>query len=364
MFLNVLDDGSGNHTDMIQWYGGSNAVVRGNLFKQTINGETQVMGAFDGTGGNLVEDNVVDVTGRNWGIELYSDDGSIVRHNTIVYHPASPCSWNLPCGISSALDRKTADDVGRNTQVYDNVATEILIGSGSTASRRDHNMVRQSAQSGDFIGTPTFVGGASPSTYEGYALATGSPGKGAASDGLDVGIRLGGTTPPPSDTTAPSAPTNLTATAVSSSQINLSWYASTDNVGVTGYKIFRGGTLLTTVTGASYSNTGLSSSTSYSYYVRSVDAAGKSLAIPTPRARRRRRVHQCPQPPSPRIPPPSRAVNLRRSPGAVRMHKAARVPALLQAVSPARPPSLRRSQRHIPSPAQAPEVHLPPQAQQ
>jgi len=40
---------------------------------------------------------------------------------------------------------------------------------------------------------------------------------------------------PPSDTTPPSTPTNLTAAAVSSSQINLSWTASTDNVGVTGY---------------------------------------------------------------------------------------------------------------------------------
>ena len=59
-----------------------------------------------------------------------------------------------------------------------------------------------------------------------------------------------------------------------SSQINLSWSASTDNVGVTGYQIYRGGTLLTTVTGTSYSNTGLTPSTSYSYYVRATDAAG------------------------------------------------------------------------------------------
>ena len=78
----------------------------------------------------------------------------------------------------------------------------------------------------------------------------------------------------PGDVVLPSTPANLVATAVSSSQINLSWSASTDNVGVTGYQIFRGGTLLTTVTGTSYSNTGLTASTAYSYTVRATDAAG------------------------------------------------------------------------------------------
>lgn len=77
-----------------------------------------------------------------------------------------------------------------------------------------------------------------------------------------------------SDTTPPSTPTNLSATTVSSSQINLAWTTSTDNVGVTGYQIYRGGTLLTTVTGTSYNNTGLTPSTPYSYYVRATDAAG------------------------------------------------------------------------------------------
>src|SRR3990167_5428984 len=77
------------------------------------------------------------------------------------------------------------------------------------------------------------------------------------------------------DTTAPTTPTNLSATAVSSSQINLSWTASTDNVGVTGYDIYRNGTLLTSVTTPSYSNTGLTASTLYSYTVRAKDAAGK-----------------------------------------------------------------------------------------
>jgi hypothetical protein len=182
----VLDDGSGNHTDNIQWYGGSNAVVRGNLFKQTIPGEIQVMGAFDGTGGNLIEDNVVDIIARPWAIELYSDDGSIVRHNTLVFR--SGCDYSLTCG-RLAFDYKTADDAGRNSQAYDNIATSIEANPASGLSRRDHNMVRSSAGTGDFVGTPLFQGGSNPSTYAGYRLAALSPGLGGASDGLNVGIR-------------------------------------------------------------------------------------------------------------------------------------------------------------------------------
>ncbi|OGY26408.1 MAG: hypothetical protein A2Z42_04560 [Candidatus Woykebacteria bacterium RBG_19FT_COMBO_43_10] len=80
----------------------------------------------------------------------------------------------------------------------------------------------------------------------------------------------------PDDTTPPTAPANLAATAVSSSQINLGWTASTDNVGVTGYEVYRDSspTPIATVTTTSYSNTGLSSSTTYSYFVRAKDEAG------------------------------------------------------------------------------------------
>lgn len=82
------------------------------------------------------------------------------------------------------------------------------------------------------------------------------------------------TTPAVPDSQAPMVPTNLFATAVSSSQINLSWTASTDNVGVTGYEIYRKGSKIATVTTTSYGDGGLSSSTAYSYFVKARDAAG------------------------------------------------------------------------------------------
>jgi chitodextrinase len=76
------------------------------------------------------------------------------------------------------------------------------------------------------------------------------------------------------DTTPPTVPTGLTATAISSSQINLSWTASTDNVGVTGYRIYRGGTQIGTSNTNSYQDTGLAANTTYSYTVAAYDSAG------------------------------------------------------------------------------------------
>ena len=81
-----------------------------------------------------------------------------------------------------------------------------------------------------------------------------------------------------SDTTAPSVPTSLSATPVSSAQVNLSWSASTDNVGVTGYKVYRSGVQVGTTSALSFSNTGLSASTAYSFTVVAYDAAGNTSA--------------------------------------------------------------------------------------
>lgn len=94
----------------------------------------------------------------------------------------------------------------------------------------------------------------------------------------DIGVYEYTGSPPSSDTTPPSIPINLSAAAVSSSQINLSWTASTDNVRVTGYRIYRGGTQIGTSATNSYSNTGLIANTTYSYTVSAYDAAGNVSA--------------------------------------------------------------------------------------
>ncbi|TCO57964.1 discoidin domain-containing protein [Actinocrispum wychmicini] len=79
--------------------------------------------------------------------------------------------------------------------------------------------------------------------------------------------------PSTGDTQAPTAPTNLAFTQPGGGQIALSWTASTDNVGVTGYDVYANNALRTSVTGTSYTDTQPDTAT-VTYYVRAHDAAG------------------------------------------------------------------------------------------
>ena len=84
------------------------------------------------------------------------------------------------------------------------------------------------------------------------------------------------------DTEAPTTPTDLTATAVSSSQINLSWTASTDDVGVAGYGVYRDGVEIGTSAATYYNDTNLITSTQYCYTVSAYDSAGNESEQSSP----------------------------------------------------------------------------------
>jgi chitodextrinase len=90
-------------------------------------------------------------------------------------------------------------------------------------------------------------------------------------------------TPSTQDTQAPTAATGLLATPVSTSQINLTWTAATDNVGVVGYDVYRAAVSgpaakVATVSGAQFGDSGLQSNALYTYYVVATDAAGNRSA--------------------------------------------------------------------------------------
>ncbi|WP_313640181.1 fibronectin type III domain-containing protein [Paenibacillus sp.] len=76
------------------------------------------------------------------------------------------------------------------------------------------------------------------------------------------------------DTTAPTVPANLTVTSKTDTAVNLSWSASTDNVGVTGYLVYRGTQQVASVAGTIATVNGLNPSTAYTFTVKATDAAG------------------------------------------------------------------------------------------
>ena len=139
-------------------------------------------------------------------------------------------------------------------------------------------------RNGTLVGSPTGTSyadtGVQPATgYSYYTVAYDAAGNtSAASNTVSV------TTPAAPDTTPPSAPSSLTATAPSPTEVDLGWTASTDNVGVAGYRVYRNGTLVGSPTGTSYADTGVQPATSYSYYLMAYDAAGNTSAASSPAA--------------------------------------------------------------------------------
>lgn len=76
------------------------------------------------------------------------------------------------------------------------------------------------------------------------------------------------------DTQAPTVPTGLSSSSITTSSATISWNASSDNVGVTEYDIYKNGTYLASTSGTSYNVSGLSANTTYAFYVKAKDAAG------------------------------------------------------------------------------------------
>ena len=124
----------------------------------------------------------------------------------------------------------------------------------------------------------TSISGLTPNTSYTYAVEAFDT-SGHISDKTQAATHI--TIATAADTTAPTAPASLTAAAASSNQVNLTWLAGSDNVGVTSYKIYRSDktTAITTVTASaatsySFTDSTASPSTTYTYQVSALDAAG------------------------------------------------------------------------------------------
>lgn len=184
-----------------------------------------------------------------------------------------------PTGLSASAPSQSSISVSWTA------STDPIV-AGQTTSGVSNYIVERCQSSGcsNFtqVGTPTaspFVdSGLTPNTFYNYHVRA-IDGSGNLSGWSNV---VGATTQTP-DTTPPSTPSSLSASASSSSQIDLTWTASTDNIAVTSYTVERCSgtscanfTQVGTPTSNSYSDTGLSATTTYRYRVRAVDGAGNN----------------------------------------------------------------------------------------
>jgi parallel beta-helix repeat protein len=111
-------------------------------------------------------------------------------------------------------------------------------------------------------------------TYRYYVVAFDAAGnRSSSSNSIDIGV-----TASSADTQAPTVPASLTVTSVTDSSVSLSWKASTDNVGVVGYRIYRDGSAVATTSSTGWTDSGLKSGSRYSYHVTALDAAGNESA--------------------------------------------------------------------------------------
>jgi hypothetical protein len=193
-FSGINDASSGgNHGDNIQVNGGI-CNVKGNYFHGMLNSASCSFSEWDGGGPNVIENNVVDTGGCYEAIALLADHNSTVDHNTFIT-PSGGC-FASPQSACAAVDTgaRDAGQSGFGTVYRDNVMAGINNGDGgrNASYSENHNLCLSACGggTGDVIGTPTLAGGSQPTTFNGFALASGSPGIGAASDGTNTGIQL------------------------------------------------------------------------------------------------------------------------------------------------------------------------------
>jgi chitodextrinase len=138
-----------------------------------------------------------------------------------------------------------------------------------------YRILRNGSQVGTTNGGSSFIDvGLTPSTTYTYAVVAHDAANNTSpsSPPASATTQSGGS----GDTQAPTAPTGLSATAAGTTTVDLSWSAATDNIGVTGYRVFRNGSQVATTSGSTYTDSGLSPSTVYTYSVVAFDAAGNT----------------------------------------------------------------------------------------
>lgn len=203
---------------------------------------------------NVITGNVIQQAGQD-GININSSDRNLISGNTIL-NSSDEVSGRDGIRINSA-DSIACDDnaIENNVATDDQAIATQRYGLSISSSRCNRTIVRGNDFTGNAVGEINDLG-------------------------TDTQIE---TTP---DTEAPSIPTGVVASVISSSQLDVDWTPSTDDVGVTGYTIYRDGAFRTTVAGSIlvYHDTSVLPETTYSYTVDAFDAGGNHSAQSSPPA--------------------------------------------------------------------------------
>ena len=196
---------------------------------------------------------------------LINDGATIVIANNATDVPNADiynsfCSWNGDDAVGLAKNNMLIDAIGEEGI---DPGTDWTV--GSNGSTKDHRLTRKNTICSPNANWNISRGSDDASSewvYEAYVTGSANSGHGLSCSFTDA--------------EPPTVPTSLTASNTTQTSVELSWTASTDNIGVTGYQIFEGTTQIATTTEINYTVTGLTANTAYSFTIKAVDAAGNS----------------------------------------------------------------------------------------
>lgn len=269
--IGTVGNGTTPTTGSITTTYANDLLVAGNVLEatNTAAGANYTSRAITTLDGNIIEDRIVTATGSYNATSVANGTGHWVMQ-VGAFRAADTTVPTTPAGLAATAASSAQINLSW-TASTDNIAvTNYLIercqGSGCTAFTQIASIAPGTTYSNTGLTAAT--------SYSYRIRATDANGNNSAYSNTATA-----TTSAVADTQAPTVPGSFAATAASSTQINLSWTASTDNIGVSGYDIERCQgvgcstfALVTTVTTTSYNNTGLTASTSYSYRIRAKDA--------------------------------------------------------------------------------------------
>ena len=171
-FEDIQQGNYGRHVDSIQLYGASHTSIVGNFFRRN---SVEIM-APDGGHHETITDNVF-LRNNGAAIQMGSHEGSVFAHNTVR-------------NILVSMDSGSSAGVVRDNLM---IGSSFSTNGGCTGCAFSYNLFTSSGDSqgtNTVIAKPVFIGGDNATTYAGFELAPGSPGKGSASDGSDRGARI------------------------------------------------------------------------------------------------------------------------------------------------------------------------------